>query len=1054
MQRFSLFSWHHCRDAEQRPGMDREVVLVLLLASLCGVYCLTSISVARADPTLAAVNCGGDSLIVLTDGSEYWPDQAFDGVYGALDGEMTQIRRADYWFLHESRPRIEMHLYYSTRVGVSEYRFALPPGGYEITVHWATQLRNGPGIGLTTIRAGDEVLVSDFDAYAEGGKARPIELRGLTHLEGGDLRIEFLDSRGDHDPSAIGIRAADLGDLEPPEEPQGLTALDTYGGVLLRWNEAPQTDRVGYRIYRESGLDWELLDEDRRLPFVVLPTTEEARYAISSFDVYGNESELSISELVGPRSPDLSSLPLYRIEVDSLDLRYLDQNVYGNREVWGDLWIEGELRESVGLSYRGVHQRAAPKKSWNVDLGDHTPVNGHDRLVLKATFVDPTMQRELLMTDLLQQAGLLHSTTFPIRVELNGDYAGVMLDIERIDEAFLLNRGLPENGRLYRVSSTLEPLEDPSLYVLVFEVSNGDDWYRDDVIELSESLANLPEEDILPWLEDHVDLDQYLRLYCHHIWAANTDWIRDDYFLYREPTPQARWLVIPWDVHESFGYGNIGLPIDFGTSRHPDPAGAHNLLLERILAVPSLSRRYGEQLRTFMNEHLRSGAVKNTAMSRTSILMDDLDRDVLKFSREDRGKYISALRKLAGFISARGAEIERQLDAYEPPEHVLVQLAELIPNLSSIDSVEVLNLSDRVFELSGFFLTDDAGNPLKWSVPATSLEPRGRAVLGLSEPIQGGGWIAFFRDLQGPALVDSIRVPAQLPSGRGYGRYPDSSQRWRHLDQPSPGAPNAWTSPIEIVLETETALYEYGQTCRTGFEVTNAEEWEIEGQVRYWVRTREGSSIMPAPVAVFPITVNAGSSVSEQVNLRIPPSRIAAGGYALVADFVFGENDVLASARVELFLVADPVDPWKLNELMAINNQTIADEWGEYDDWLELYNASDRVLTTTNLYLTDDEKEQPWRWPLPLLGLLPREKLIIWCDGEPHQGVFHTNFKLSGGGERIALVKNQGGEAVVRDLYVFGPQQEDVSVGRYPDGNPSWVVLDAPSPGGTNSYSE
>ena len=56
-----------------------------------------------------------------------------------------------------------------------------------------------------------------------------------------------------------------------------------------------------------------------------------------------------------------------------------------------------------------------------------------------------------------------------------------------------------------------------------------------------------------------------------------------------------------------------------------------------------------------------------------------------------------------------------------------------------------------------------------------------------------------------------------------------------------------------------------------------------------------------------------------------------------------------------------------INEFMAANDTTIEDpdEAGQYPDWIELYNASDRTVTLNGLYLTDDVNE-PTKWQIPV----------------------------------------------------------------------------------------
>ena len=53
-----------------------------------------------------------------------------------------------------------------------------------------------------------------------------------------------------------------------------------------------------------------------------------------------------------------------------------------------------------------------------------------------------------------------------------------------------------------------------------------------------------------------------------------------------------------------------------------------------------------------------------------------------------------------------------------------------------------------------------------------------------------------------------------------------------------------------------------------------------------------------------------------------------------------------------------------INEIMASNRDTIADEDGEYEDWIELYNASHVDIDVTGYYLSDDPDSLN-RWEIP-----------------------------------------------------------------------------------------
>ncbi len=134
---------------------------------------------------------------------------------------------------------------------------------------------------------------------------------------------------------------------------------------------------------------------------------------------------------------------------------------------------------------------------------------------------------------------------------------------------------------------------------------------------------------------------------------------------------------------------------------------------------------------------------------------------------------------------------------------------------------------------------------------------------------------------------------------------------------------------------------------------------------------------------------------------------------------------------------------------MADNGITIADPNGEYDDWIELYNPTSNPISLTGRYLTDKKDNLiKYQFTQPNLVLNPNEYLLIWCDEQQEQQGIHTNFKLSAGGEFVALVENDG--ITVIDSISFGPQTTDISFGRLPDGADNWITM-APTPGATNN---
>jgi hypothetical protein len=139
-----------------------------------------------------------------------------------------------------------------------------------------------------------------------------------------------------------------------------------------------------------------------------------------------------------------------------------------------------------------------------------------------------------------------------------------------------------------------------------------------------------------------------------------------------------------------------------------------------------------------------------------------------------------------------------------------------------------------------------------------------------------------------------------------------------------------------------------------------------------------------------------------------------------------------------------------LNEFLADNESVNRDEAGEYDDWLELYNAGAVTATLDGMYLTD-HLDNPTRWQFPAgTTIPPGSHLLVWCDDDAGQGPLHADFKLSRDGEEIGLFADDAHGNVPLDTIVFGPQLEDISYGRRPDGMDTWDFLDPPTPGASN----
>ncbi len=143
-----------------------------------------------------------------------------------------------------------------------------------------------------------------------------------------------------------------------------------------------------------------------------------------------------------------------------------------------------------------------------------------------------------------------------------------------------------------------------------------------------------------------------------------------------------------------------------------------------------------------------------------------------------------------------------------------------------------------------------------------------------------------------------------------------------------------------------------------------------------------------------------------------------------------------------------------INEFLASNETGIKDESGQYEDWIELYNAGDQAIDVGGLYLTD-KLTDPTRHRIPdtdpsKTTIPARGFLLLWADGEPEQGVLHLDFRLDAEGEEIGLFEVIHPDTLMLDAVVFNALPSDVSMGRIPDGGPVWHSFILRTPGFSN----
>jgi regulation of enolase protein 1 (concanavalin A-like superfamily) len=148
--------------------------------------------------------------------------------------------------------------------------------------------------------------------------------------------------------------------------------------------------------------------------------------------------------------------------------------------------------------------------------------------------------------------------------------------------------------------------------------------------------------------------------------------------------------------------------------------------------------------------------------------------------------------------------------------------------------------------------------------------------------------------------------------------------------------------------------------------------------------------------------------------------------------------------------------PVRINEWMAGNKTTIIDPAnGKSEDWFELFNPNRAPFDLSGHFLSDSFTNTTQFKIPPGSVMAPLSVLMVWADkgltSANDGGTFrlHANFRLSKAGEAIALFDPNGN---LIDGVKYGPQTDDISEGRYPDGGPLIYSMSQPTPGTPNRF--
>jgi hypothetical protein len=412
---------------------------------------------------------------------------------------------------------------------------------------------------------------------------------------------------------------------------------------------------------------------------------------------------------------------------------------------------------------------------------------------------------------------------------------------------------------------------------------------------------------------------------------------------------------------------------------------------------------------------------------------------------------------------------------YNPPEE----------GTDSLEFLELYNNGSTTAILGGLYFADG----ISFRFPSDSLQPGEYYLLAVNARAAGNQYGKNFREWSSGALnnsgedlvimntnrviIDSVHYRPEW-GGNGDGRSlvlcrPGSDnalgRNWTTATTNSGGQVNGiqvFAHPAEACPPDVLPSVRFQRTGQTVLESagvitvdlivanSNAAPSSIQITVNPSSTATSGSDYTSSVSFPHTITFPANSNGQQSLTITVVNDLFREPFEQLFLSLGNPSNAEVGSISTFTLSILDDdggVPPVCINEIMASNSNTAADEFRENDDWIEIHNTGTDPVSLAGYYITDN-KLNPTKYRIPVdepeLSLIPPGGfLIIWADNQPDQGGLHTNFALSASGEFAGIFMPNGFTVV--DTITFPAMQTDISYGREEDCGSNWIFFGQPT---------
>jgi hypothetical protein len=664
-----------------------------------------------------------------------------------------------------------------------------------------------------------------------------------------------------------------------------------------------------------------------------------------------------------------------------------------------------------------------------------------------------TMFRDEFMQNLVvDQMDIDYLAGQPAITYLNGNYWGIMNLREKIDGDYIeSNYGIAK--------------DDIDLIETYGNAIEGTaDHYNNYISTLQSMDLSTPEA--FEYISSNIDVQEFINYLTAEIYYCNTDWPGNNVKFWRQRSGNGKYRWILWDLDFGFAlYENQSYAehptLDFATD--PDNEGWPNpavstLHIRLVLSNPQFRNKFIQTLTASLNTAFQPERVINMINSHQNRILAEMPYHTNRWGQGmDNWNY--QVERLRSFAWSRNAFMKNHIGSFFGlSQNVRMNISTFPLGAGSVkyNGIATSSLQEGFYYRDlPFEVTPEPAPGYKFS----HYNIRKREAEAINLIAKGASW--KYSDtgvLPAADWKSDLYNHAAWSSGTAELGYGDGDE-----------VTTVASGPVNTKFITTYFRKEFNVSDTVGFSALSGSVLFDDGVVVYLNGEEVFRSNMPAgtidnntpasanqasETTFFPFSIPKGKvkigknviavevhqngPTSSDISFDLEMNTIKSGAEVEYTSDVATLSDVANSdVYIEAYFTPVVASSGLVINEVSVSNSLVEDNFGETDDWIEIYNNGTETIDITNYFVTDNLGNKTKHRIVSGNGgetlIAPGTYKLLWADGDVQQGPLHLSFKLSAEGEEVGLYQQTGGIIQKIDEVVFGPQQPSTTYSRIPN---------------------